>query len=73
LFAGAQQHVHFAFRWIGIQLKGIGYELVGLLTAGGGYNDDLIGLVEGTGCARCGTANLLGVSYGRAAEFLNDD
>jgi len=72
LFAGAEEHIHFALRRIGIQLAGVGYELVGLLTAGGGYDDDLVALVGGVGCARGGTANLLGIGYGCAAEFLND-
>ncbi len=72
LFAGRQQHVHFAGRRGRADLVGQRDQLVGLVAASTHDHHDLIVATLGGDGPRGRGPNLCGVRDARSAEFLND-
>ena len=76
LFAGGEQHVHFAF-WGLLQRAADAFgkadEAVGDAAHSGDNNNDLVALPAAFGNAAGDVFDALGVGDGGAAVFLNDE
>lgn len=76
LFAGGEQHVHFAFWWL-LQRSADAFgetdEAVGDAAHSGDNDNDLIALAAAFGDAAGDVFNAFGVGDGGASVFLNDE
>ena len=73
LLAGGQQHIHLPLGGVGVDLRGLGNQIIRGVALGGEDRHDPVAPAVGLGYDAGHVADAVGIRDGAAAEFLNDE
>ena len=73
LLTGGQQHIHLPLGGVGVDLRGLGNQIIRGVALGGEDRHDPVAPAVGLGYDAGHVADAVGIRDGAAAEFLNDE